>query len=102
MTTAANDTAATDADNTVASGNVIADAFDSSGDSTVTLSVTDVNGQGADATVAGTYGSLFVGSDGFYAYTANAAFDQLQVGNNQPTSSTSRSWTAWAAARPPR
>jgi VCBS repeat-containing protein len=82
LTAAANDTASTDAGNTVASGNAIADAFDSSGDSTVTLSLTDVNGQGTDTTVAGTYGSLFVGSDGFYAYTANAAFDQLQVGDN--------------------
>ena len=79
---AANDTATTDAGNTVASGNAITDVFDSSGDSSVTLSLTDVNGQGTDTTVAGTYGSLFVGSDGFYAYTANAAFDQLQVGNN--------------------
>jgi len=82
LTVAANDTAITDAGNTVAAGNVIADASDSSGDSTVTLSVTDVNGHGADTTVAGTYGSLFVGSDGFYNYTANAAFDQLQVGHN--------------------
>jgi VCBS repeat-containing protein len=82
VTAVANDTANTDAGNTVAVGNAITDVSDSSGDSTVTLSLTDVNGQGTDTTVAGTYGSLFVGSDGSYAYTANAAFDQLQVGDN--------------------
>jgi VCBS repeat-containing protein len=82
VTAAANDTAATDAGNIVAVGNAITDVFDSSGDSSVTLSLTDVNGQGTNTTVAGTYGSLFVGSDGSYAYTANAAFDQLQVGTN--------------------
>jgi VCBS repeat-containing protein len=82
VTAVANDTAGADAGNTVAVGNAITDVSDSSGDSSVTLSLTDVNGQGTDTTVAGTYGSLFVGSDGFYAYTANAAFDQLQVGDN--------------------
>jgi VCBS repeat-containing protein len=82
LTTAANDTANTDADNIVAAGNAIQDAFDSSGDSSVTLTLTDVNGQGTNTTVAGTYGSLFVASDGTYLYTANAAFDQLQVGDN--------------------
>jgi VCBS repeat-containing protein len=82
VTAVASDTAFTDAGNTVAVGNAITDVFDSSGDSSVTLSLTDVNGQGTDTTVVGTYGSLFVGSDGFYAYTANAAFDQLQVGDN--------------------
>jgi VCBS repeat-containing protein len=79
---AVNDTANTDAGNIVAAGNVIFDAFDKAGDSSSTLSVTDVNGQGTDTTVAGTYGSLFIGSDGLYLYTANAAFDQLQVGDN--------------------
>ncbi len=82
VTTSANDTANTDAGNLVAGGNAIQDVLDSSGDSSVTLTVTDVNGQGTDTTVAGTYGSLFVGSDGTYLYTANAAFDQLQVGDN--------------------
>ncbi len=77
-----NDSVSPDAGNIVAGGNVIFDAFDQAGDSTSSLSVTDVNGQGADTTVAGTYGSLFVGSDGTYLYTANAAFDQLQVGDN--------------------
>jgi VCBS repeat-containing protein len=82
VTAVATDTANTDADNIVASGNAITDVSDSSGDSSVTLSVTDVDGQGADTTVAGTYGSLFVASDGTYLYTANAAFDLLQVGDN--------------------
>jgi VCBS repeat-containing protein len=79
---AVNDTAATDAGNLVAAGNAILDVFDQAGDSTSTLFITDVNGQGADTTIAGTYGSLFVGSDGTYLYTANSAFDQLQVGDN--------------------
>ncbi|MEA2888363.1 MAG: hypothetical protein QOD11_2723 [Bradyrhizobium sp.] len=82
VTAAANDTANADAGNLVAGGNAIQDVLDSSGDSSVTLTVTDVNGQGSDTTVAGTYGSLFVGSDGTYLYTANTAFDQLQVGDN--------------------
>ena len=82
VTAAANDTANTDAGNIVAAGNAITDGLDSSGDSSVTLSLTDVNGQGTDTTVAGTYGSLFVSSDGTYLYTANTAFDQLQVGDN--------------------
>jgi VCBS repeat-containing protein len=77
-----NDTANGDAGNIVAGGNVIFDAFDKPGDSSATLSITDVNGQGTDTTVVGTYGSLFVGSDGTYLFTANAAFDQLQVGDN--------------------
>src|ERR1700754_1207888 len=82
VTAVADDTALTDAGNVVAVGNAITDVFDSSGDHSVTLSLTDVNGQGTDTTVTGTYGSLFVGSDGSYSYTANAAFDQLQVGDN--------------------
>jgi len=32
----------------------------------------------------GAYGTLFVGSDGSYSYTANTALDQLQVGDNRP------------------
>jgi VCBS repeat-containing protein len=83
VTAAANDTANTNAGNIVAAGNAITDGLDSSGDSSVTLTLTDVNGQGTDTTVAGTYGSLFVSSDGTYLYTANAAFDLLQVGDNR-------------------
>jgi VCBS repeat-containing protein len=79
---AVNDTFLRDEGNIVASGNAILDAFDKPGDSSSALSITDVNGQGTDTTVAGTYGSLFIGSDGTYLYTANAAFDLLQVGDN--------------------
>ncbi|HEV7880470.1 VCBS domain-containing protein [Bradyrhizobium sp.] len=79
---AVNDTFLRDEGNIVASGNAILDAFDRPGDSSSTLSITDVNGQGTDTTVAGTYGSLFIGSDGTFLYTANAAFDLLQVGVN--------------------
>ena len=32
--------------------------------------------------IAGAYGTLFVGPDGFYSYTANTALDLLQVGDN--------------------
>ncbi len=66
----------------VVGGNAITDAFDSAGDTSTTLSITDVNGQGTDTSIAGAHGTLFVGSDGSYTYTANAAFDQLQVGDN--------------------
>jgi VCBS repeat-containing protein len=79
---AVNDTFLRDEGNIVASGNAIFDAFDKPGDSSSALSITDVNGQGTDTTVAGTYGSLFIGSDGTFLYTANAAFDLLQVGDN--------------------
>jgi VCBS repeat-containing protein len=79
---ALSDTANTDAGNQVAAGNAITDVFDSSGDSSVTLSISDVNGQGTDTSVTGVYGTLFVGSDGSYSYIANTAYDQLQVGDN--------------------
>ena len=48
------------------------------------ISITAVNGSAAnvDADIAGAYGTLHVGSDGFYTYTANTAFDQLQAGDN--------------------
>ena len=82
VTNSANDSANTDAGNIVTGGNAIQDVLDSSGDSSVTLTLSDVNGQGTDTTVAGTYGSLSVSSDGTYLYTANSAFDQLQVGDN--------------------
>ena len=78
------DTAATDAGNLVAAGNAIIDVFDSPGDSGASLSITAVNGSAAnvDGPIAGVYGTLFVGSDGTYLYTANTAFDQLQDGDN--------------------
>jgi VCBS repeat-containing protein len=79
---AVNDSFLRDEGNIVASGNAILDAFDKPGDSSSALSITDVNGQGTNTTVAGTYGSLYIGSDGNFLYTANAAFDLLQAGDN--------------------
>jgi VCBS repeat-containing protein len=78
------DTAFPDVGNVVASGNVISDASDSAGDASTTLSVTAVNGDAAnvDSTIAGTYGSLFIDSSGFYFYVANSNIDPLQVGDN--------------------
>jgi VCBS repeat-containing protein len=82
VTAAVSDTDIANAGSVVAGGNVITDGFDSSGDASTSLTVTDVNGQGTDVSIAGTYGTLFVSSDGTYNYTANTAFDQLQVGDN--------------------
>ena len=76
------DTAAADAGNIVWTGNAITDAFDNGGDASVTLTITDVNGNPTDTTIAGAHGTLFVGSNGDYTYTANTAFDQLQVGDS--------------------
>jgi VCBS repeat-containing protein len=54
------------------------------GDQSTTATVTEVNGQAGNvaAEVAGTYGTLFLDSNGFYIYTANSALDQLQLGDN--------------------
>jgi VCBS repeat-containing protein len=82
LTVAVTDSSAADAGNIVAAGNAVFNASDTGGDASTTLSITDVNGQGTDTTVAGAYGSLFIASDGSYLYTANTAFDQLQVGDN--------------------
>jgi VCBS repeat-containing protein len=78
------DTANTDAGNVVAAGNAIADVFDSAGDGGATLSITEVNGQAAnvDSSIAGAYGTLFVGADGFYSYTANSSLDLLRAGDS--------------------
>jgi VCBS repeat-containing protein len=81
-----NDTAAADDGNAVAIGNLIADAGDSPGDGVNILTVTEFDGQpvpvGGSVTVAGTYGTLIVNDTGDYVYTANAALDPLQVGDN--------------------
>jgi VCBS repeat-containing protein len=82
LTVAVSDSSAADAGNIVAAGNAVFNAGDTGGDASTTLTITDVNGQGTDTTIAGAYGSLFIGSDGTYLYTANTAFDQLQVGDN--------------------
>jgi VCBS repeat-containing protein len=78
------DTFFPEAGNQVAFGNAITDVGDSGGDANTTLMVTDVNGSASNVgtSVAGTYGSLFLSSDGSYQYTANASFDALQVGDN--------------------
>ena len=83
-TGAAADTAGQDAGALIAAGNVITDAGDSGGDASVTLVVSDVNGDinNVGQLVSGAYGDLLVFSDGTYFYIANAAVDPLQVGDN--------------------
>jgi VCBS repeat-containing protein len=76
------DTAAADAGNIVWTGNAITDVSDSGGDASVTFAITDVNGHPTDATIVGAHGTLFVDSGGTYTYTANTAFDQMQVGDS--------------------
>ena len=76
------DTAAADAGNIVWSGNAITDASDDGGGASVLLTITDVNGNPTDTTIVGAHGTLFVDSNGDYTYTANTAFDQLQVGDS--------------------
>jgi VCBS repeat-containing protein len=77
------DSPSTDAGNIVTAGNAIFDVGDSAGDASSTLSITAVDGQAATVgtNIAETYGTLFIGADGFYSFTANAALDQLQVGD---------------------
>jgi VCBS repeat-containing protein len=81
-----NDTVAADDGNVVATGNLIADAGDSPGDGVNVLTVTEFDGQpvpvAGSVTVVGTYGTLIVSDNGDYVYTANAALDPLQVGDN--------------------
>ena len=84
VTAAVADTVNTDAGNIVAIGNAISDVSDSAVDASSTLSITAINGNAGlvDTNIAGTYGTLFVDSSGFYEYTANSALDQLQAGQN--------------------
>jgi VCBS repeat-containing protein len=83
-TVAVADTVNTDAGNVVAVGNVINDASDNPVDLSSTLSITAIDGQAAlvGSNIASTYGTFFVGPDGFYEFTANSALDQLQVGDS--------------------
>jgi VCBS repeat-containing protein len=83
-TVAVADTVNTDAGTVVAIGNVINDASDSPVDLSSTLSITAIDGQAAlvGSNIASTYGTFFVGPDGFYEFTANSALDQLQVGDS--------------------
>jgi VCBS repeat-containing protein len=75
------DTAAADAGNIVWSGNAIQDVSDNGGDASVSLSITDVDGNPTNATIVGAHGTLFVAANGNYSYTANTALDQMQVGD---------------------
>jgi VCBS repeat-containing protein len=81
VVTAISDTAAADAGSIVWTGNVITDGSDNGGDASVALHVTDVNGHPTATTIAGAHGTLFVDTNGTYTYTANTAFDQMQVGD---------------------
>jgi VCBS repeat-containing protein len=75
------DTAAADAGSIVWIGNAINDVGDNGGDASVSLAITDVNGNPTHATIAGAHGTLVVDSNGDYSYTANTALDQMQVGD---------------------
>ena len=92
------DTAARDAGNIVAAGNLITDGCDNGGDCSVTLTVTDVNGSPDRRTSPEPTAHLLVDSNGTYIYTANTAVDQMQVGDSRPSPSTSPSPTVSAAA----
>ena len=78
------DTAAADAGQIVALGNLISDAGDSGGDASNIQSITDVNGHAVvgSVAIAGAYGTLNVSADGSYNYVANSALDALQLGDN--------------------
>jgi VCBS repeat-containing protein len=75
------DSAFTDAGNIVAAGAV---DLNTGGDSSTAVTITEVNGSAANVgnPVAGTYGTLLLGPDGSYSYTANSAFDALRDGDN--------------------
>jgi VCBS repeat-containing protein len=75
------DTQFPDADTIVANGTI---DLNTGGDASAVATVTEVNGSAANVgtAVAGTYGTLILNADGGYSYTANAALDGLQVGDN--------------------
>ena len=83
--------AATTAENTTASGNVLAN--DSDPDASDVLTVSAVDGQAANvgAAVAGTWGTLTLDADGSWTYVPNAAANGLAVGE---TASDSFTYTA--------
>lgn len=84
VTAAISDTQFPDTGTVIGVGNVIFDGQDTGGDLSTTLSVTAVNGlaSNVDGLVAGTFGSLFVDSSGFYEYIANSSVDPLTIGDN--------------------
>ena len=98
---AAADTATT-AENTTASGNVLAN--DSDPDASDVLTVSAVDGQAANvgAAVAGTWGTLTLDADGSWTYVPNAAANGLAVGETAATASPIPQATATAAPPPPR
>jgi VCBS repeat-containing protein len=75
------DTPFTDDGVTATFGNLLT-ASSEGGDTSNTLTVSEVNGDSAnlDQPIAGAHGTLFVDSDGNYSYTANSALDALQQG----------------------
>jgi VCBS repeat-containing protein len=83
-TAIAADTSLQDTGNFLAVGNLISDSGDTAGDSSTTMSISDVNGSAGNvgSFVAGAYGNLLVFSDGTYLYQANANVDPLQAGDN--------------------
>jgi VCBS repeat-containing protein len=82
VTVAAADTSFTDAGNVVAVG--VIDELYAPTDVGSPRTITAVNGSASNIgqPIAGTYGTLLLSADGTYAYTANAALDELQVGDN--------------------
>ena len=82
VVTAIADTAAADAGSIVWIGNLITEGSDNGGDASVSLAVTDVNGNPTNTTIVGAHGTLVVDSNGDYSYTANTALDQMQVGDS--------------------
>src|ERR1043165_5907429 len=76
------DTPFPDAGVTIAGGNLVTEGT-SQGDASNTVTVTEINGDAAnvDTPIAGAHGTLLVGADGTYIYTANSALDALQDGD---------------------
>jgi VCBS repeat-containing protein len=71
----------TDAHSVVAAGAL---NLNIEGDLSTVATVTEVNGSAANVgvQVAGAYGTLLLGPNGTYTYTANSALDALQAGDN--------------------
>jgi T1SS-143 domain-containing protein len=89
VTVTVNDTANPDAGHVLATGNAITDVHDSDVLIGTALSITSAGSAlqtsttvGTDTVIHGTYGDLTISADGSYSYTANAALDALQVGQN--------------------
>jgi len=85
------DTAAINAGNVVATGNLITASVAAHPDGDSPLAVSSIQGvaDGSPITVTaggviahGTYGTLTISTSGTYSYTANSALDALQIGTN--------------------